>query len=183
LAICTVFLSFIGENLLAVLQRLGWHNVGHATVITLALPPVLLLSFSPNLKTLAPVMMVATAHLLGTFCALAVVIVMAWADRPDEVPEWNVASAPLALCAILYSYEGICLILPVESAMKEPQHFQAVFSAAMGTVAVIFAAVASSCVLAFGQVTNVRGCHFHNSECLDSLLSLVNYCNCNCNYI
>jgi proton-coupled amino acid transporter len=183
LAICTVFLSFIGENLLAVLQRLGWHNVGHATVITLALPPVLLLSFSPNLKTLAPVMMVGTALLLGTFCALAVVIAMVWADRPDKVPEFSVASAPLALCAILYSYEGICLILPVESAMKEPQHFQAVFSAAMGTVAVILATVASSCVLAFGQVTNVRGCHFHNSECLDSLLSLVNYCNCNCNYI
>jgi proton-coupled amino acid transporter len=164
LAICTVFLSFIGENLLAVLQRLGWHSVNHATVMTLALPPVLVLSFLPNLKMLAPVMMVGTVLLLGTFCALATVIAMAWDERPNEVPGFSVASAPLALCAILYSYEGICLILPVESAMKEPQHFQAIFSAAMGTVAFILAAVASSCVLAFGQVTNVRVCHFHKAN-------------------
>jgi len=58
LAICTVFFSFIGENLLAVLQKLGRTGLvsTHVAVITVALPFVMALSFLPNLKSLAPVM-------------------------------------------------------------------------------------------------------------------------------
>ena len=38
-----------------------------------------------------------------------------WDARPDELPELHVPQMPLAACAILYSYEGICLILPIVS--------------------------------------------------------------------
>merc|ERR1711935_340371 len=58
------------------------------------------------------------------------------------------------MCAILYSFEGVCLILPVEKAMAEPQQFKKVFFWAMVFVAAIFSAVAGLCVHAFGEVTN-----------------------------
>jgi hypothetical protein len=155
LAICTVFLSFIGENLLAVLERLDaapWLD-SHAMVTTLALPAVLSLSFLPNLRSLSPVMAAGTILMLLGFGSLAVVGGIEWADRP-EPPTVNPPQVPLAICAILYSYEGICLVLPIESAMKEPKDFQKAFVWSMATVATILAAVASLSVLAFGNVTN-----------------------------
>ena len=59
---------------------------------------------------------------------------------------------PLALCAIMYSYEGINLILPVESAMKSPENFEKIFKIAMICVAVIFSLFSIICVMAFGKV-------------------------------
>lgn len=155
LAICTVFLSFIGTNLEAVLKStLGW-SMGHVGVLTLALPAVMALSFLPNLKALAPVTAAGTAFLLLGLALLAVVIVVEWPHRPvsDDTPlDWQ--QVPLAFCAILYSYEGICLILPVESSMQYPRQFFGVFSAAMASSAGIFATVAVASVLAFGHVTD-----------------------------
>lgn len=57
MAICTVFISFIGENLNALLKEMPvdfgfWES--HAGVMTLALPFCMSLSFIPSLKGLAP---------------------------------------------------------------------------------------------------------------------------------
>lgn len=156
LAICTVFLSFIGENLLAVFEFLNVAQVfdSHIMVLTLALPAVLSLSFLPNLKSLAPVMAAGTVLMMIGFGALGAIGVMEWEDRPASTPTLDVPQAPLAVCAILYSYEGICLVLPVESAMRDPSQFKKAFVWSMSTVAVILASVASLSVLVFGSVNN-----------------------------
>lgn len=157
LAICTVFFSFIGENILAVLERFvaaGSILDSHTAVLTLALPAVLSLSFMPNLKSLSPVMVAGTVLMLVGFAFLGAIGWKEWDDRPDETPTMNLPQIPLAVCAILYSYEGICLVLPVESAMKEPQHFKSAFVWSMMSVAFILAAVASLSVYVFGDVNN-----------------------------
>ena len=155
LAICTVFISFIGENLLAVFIRVGFTFLStHFRVMTLALVGVMSLSFIPSLKTLAPVMAAGTILLLMTFVELGIIVNQEWSNRPDTTPTVNPPQVPLALCAILYSYEGICLILPVESAMKDPREFKKVFSWAMAIVALILATFACVCVLTFGNVTS-----------------------------
>jgi proton-coupled amino acid transporter len=151
LAICTVFLSFIGENLLAI-----WASgPNHAVVMTLALPAVLGLSCLASLKSLAPFTATGTALLFGAFGLLGIVMVKDWDDRPQPPPTLeSLSSLPLALCAILYSYEGICLILPVEGAMAKPRQFKKVFWGSMAVVALVFCAVASFSVYIFGKVTN-----------------------------
>jgi proton-coupled amino acid transporter len=156
LAICTVFISFVGENLLAVMERLDIHFAlaTHTGVMTLALPFIMALSFIPSLKSLAPVMATGTIMLLISFVAVGVIIGDEWEARPTTTPQVNPPLVPLAVCAILYSYEGICLILPVESAMKEPQHFQKVFVGAMTSVCLILAGFAVICVVTFGNVTS-----------------------------
>jgi proton-coupled amino acid transporter len=108
----------------------------------------------PNLKALAPVTAVGTTLLLLGLALLSVVVAFAWPQRPTEAitPTWS--QIPLALCAILYSYEGICLVLPIESSTKGGSNFLSVFVSAMATAATIFALVASLCVAAFGAVTN-----------------------------
>jgi proton-coupled amino acid transporter len=81
------------------------------------------LSFIPFLKQLAPVMAVGTVMLFSGCAVLAYLVAEEWPHRPDKPIEVNRAQVPLGLCAILYSFEGICLILPVETAMQQPQHF------------------------------------------------------------
>jgi amino acid permease len=155
LAICTVFISFVGENLLAVMESLDITFMAtHAGVMTIALPIILALSMIPNLKMLAPVMTAGTLLLIASFIAIGVVIQKEWPNRPDELPTINPSQIPLAVCAILYSYEGINLILPVESAMFDPQEFKKPFVIAMTMVAMILVSFSVICVVTFGYVNS-----------------------------
>lgn len=155
LAICTVFVSFVGENLLAVFTRLDLY-MSHTAVLTISLPLLVALSLIPSLKQMAPVMALGFILLLASLGALGVIVLQEWSSRPspDELPTVRPPQIPLALCAILYSYEGINLILPVESAMEQPERFAPVFVGSMVTVATLLAVVAVACVYAFGNVTS-----------------------------
>jgi proton-coupled amino acid transporter len=158
LAICTVFFSFIGENIYAVCELvpklIPSVFYSHIGVMTVALPFVMGLSFIPSLNALTPIMAAGTFLLFAGFGVLSYIIAIEWEDRPTEPVEIQWKSAPLALCAILYSYEGICLILPIESSMAEPRKFKKVFWYAMASIALILATVSNVCVYAFGEVTN-----------------------------
>jgi amino acid permease len=156
LAICTVFFSFLGENLLVVLRAISPSKIliSHVTVITLCLPFIMMLSFIPSLKQLAPFMGFATLLLLTGFAVLAFMIIENWENKPTPDSTMHFRQVPLGLCAILYSFEGICLILPVESSMKEPKQFGNVFVGTMILVALILASVSVLSFLSFGEVTN-----------------------------
>ena len=154
LAVCTVYVSFIGENLLAVAHFVGLQRVNHTTVVVAVLPFILGLAYLPNLKILAPVMAAGTILLMVTLATLGIIVSDEWSSRPEEMPEFKLPRAPLALCMILYSYEGINLILPVHAAMKNPSHFDFVFWFSMALVALCLAGVAVVSVLTFGDVTN-----------------------------
>ena len=158
LSVCTVFFSFIGENIHAVGQLIQ-GNVPillstHVGVMTVALPFIMALTFIRSLNALTPILVIATILLFSGFGIIGYSIFAVWANRPREaiVLEWT--SVPLAICAVLYSYEGICLILPIQSAMKHPKQFKKVFGSAMTCAAVIFALFANICVYAFGSVDN-----------------------------
>ena len=190
LAVCTVFISFVGENLLVVLRHmhnyihLGNFLESHVGVMTLALPFFMSLSFIPSLKGLVNVMMAATILMLLTLLLLGVFVGKVWHERPTTSEEGaatiNPPMLPLALCAILYSFEGICLVLPIESAMKETKHFKSVFFTSMTVVACIMAVFSAVCVTAYGTVTNGSITAFlvekyHDNESLQLLLLLTNF--------
>lgn len=153
LAVCTVYVSFVGENLRAVLHYLHLP-ASHVQVMSMALPVILLLSWIPSLKLLAPVMAVGTALLVFTLASLGVIVGLQWENRPEAPPEMVFAKVPLALCAIIYSYEGICIILPVESAMQHPSKFRSVFISSMVVVGLLYAVFGTICIFTFGNVTS-----------------------------
>jgi proton-coupled amino acid transporter len=154
LSVCTVFLSFIGENLSAVIRHTLWGNVSHTLVISMVLPAAMGLACLPTVKVLAPVMALATTTLFAGFAFLFYLILEDWKDRPQDPPIsiQDFSQLPLAICAILYSFEGICLILPIETSMQHPEQFVWVFVSAMSISAIIFALVAASSVLSFGPI-------------------------------
>ena len=158
LSVCTVFFSFIGENIHAVGELIPGDVPTllstHVGVMTVALPFIMALTFIRSLKALTPVMVFATLLLFTGFGLIGYTIFVVWVSRPMEAVQMQWTSVPLAVCAVLYSYEGICLILPIQSAMKHPKQFKKVFGSAMTCVAVIFAIFANVCVYAFGTVDN-----------------------------
>lgn len=158
LSVCTVFFSFIGENIHAVGQLLPGHVPlllsSHVGVMTVALPFIMVLTFIRSLKALTPVIVIASILLFTGFGLIGYTIFAVWEDRPSDAIEIQWPSVPLAVCAVLYSYEGICLILPIESSMKHPKQFKQVFGSAMSCVAVIFALFGNICVYSFGAVNN-----------------------------
>mmetsp|Transcript_28039 Transcript_28039/g.68111 ORF Transcript_28039/g.68111 Transcript_28039/m.68111 type:complete len:446 (+) Transcript_28039:881-2218(+) len=101
-------------------------------------------------------MMAGTVLIMAGFASLGMIGVLEWQNRPspDEWPTLNPVKSPMALCGILYSFEGICIILPVESAMQEPRKFLSAFVISMSIVTALLCGVAGLSVIAFGEVSN-----------------------------
>ena len=87
--------------------------------IALSLPIIGGLTLLPNLHSLGPVSEIAMLLMFTAFAILGVVVGTSVSDRQDELPGVNWTEAPLAICAILYSFEGICIVLPLEATMKQ----------------------------------------------------------------
>jgi len=166
LAICTVFVSFVGENLGATLRYWNWSFISQKSfVTTLSLPVFLGLSCGmPTVKSMFPLMVMGSLLMLSGFAILGWIGVSKWDDRPGvfdddnnkQLPTLKLdGNAPMALCGILYSFEGICIILPVESSMKYPTlEFRSAFGCSMVVITIVLCGMAGLSVLVFGEVTN-----------------------------
>ena len=156
LCVCTVFFSFVGDNISAVFRAVapGTPLDNSRVVISLALPMAMFLSCAPNLKVLSPLSAVGMVPLFLAFGCISLIISANWADRPTDLPSLDVSRLPLAMCAIVYSFEGINLVIPIEAAMKDPSQFDRVFALAMASVSAIYSLFACICVVAFGPIDN-----------------------------
>jgi len=160
LAICTVYFSFISDNIAAVAEEWELPIVlqNQRFIMACVFPFVIALVYIKDLRRLAPITAIGTVFLFVAFGFLGVAAFENW-DLDNEgvfsaPAEIQLSKVPLATCAIMYSYEGICLIFPIQGAMKEPEKFDKVFYAAMVCVCFIFAAFASFCVIAFGEIND-----------------------------
>ena len=156
LCVCTVFFSFIGENISAVLRAVapGTPLDNSRVVMSLILPMAMFLSCAPNLKVLSPLSAVGMVLLLLAFGCISLIMTINWADRPADLPTVDAARIPLAVCGFLYSFEGINLVIPIEAAMIDPSQFDKVFVVGMLSVAVVYGVFACLCVAAFGPIDN-----------------------------
>lgn len=158
MAICTVFVGFVGENTMAFFQLCfpQWHLLGSSLAlnIALSLPIIGGLTLLPNLHSLGPVSEIAMMFMFSAFAILGVVVGENASNRPEELPSVNWKEAPLAICAILYSFEGICIVLPLEATMKQRKKFIPIFTKAYASVALIYCMMGGICVWAFGKVQN-----------------------------
>jgi len=118
LSVCTVFFSFIGDNISSVVLLLSSSSspavdddsVAHSSsgftsllensrfIMTAIFPFVMILSCLPNLKVLAPVTAVGTLFLFVGFGLLGTVASLNWENRPtDSVDiDWRVVSLYLS---------------------------------------------------------------------------------------
>ena len=77
LAVCTVFFSFIGDNVASIMRELNWvWLTDQRVVVTLVVPFAMALSCAPNLRALAPATATGTFFLFSAFALLASTVVL-----------------------------------------------------------------------------------------------------------
>jgi len=163
LAICTVFVGFVGENLWAAcqyweLELPNWAGTKQG-ITTLCLPLFVgLPSALPTIRSMSPCMALGFLLMLSGFSMIGYIGVLQWNFRPswESLRSLKIdRNLPMALCGILYSFEGICIILPVESAMKHPvRDFKSAFCVSIVIITFFLWSMAGLCVITFGEVTN-----------------------------
>lgn len=120
---CSVYTVIVAENF----KQIADHHSGSAidlrVCIAALLIPLILLSYIPNLKYLAPVSMIANAFMgigLGITFYYLVNDLPAVSERPMVA---SVFSWPVFFSITIFAMEAIGVVMPLENSMKTPQNF------------------------------------------------------------
>lgn len=182
MAICTVFLSFCSNNTQAFFHNYvpGVEVLGasKALNIMLILPIAIFLTLLPNLHALGPVSEIAIIILVSAFGILGVVLALNFDQRPTEMPTIDWVKVPMAVSGILYSFEGICIVLPLDATMRNRQRFIPIFTQAYVIITIIYAVIGASCVYVLGfvddgSITAFLSSHPDKYNC-DLLVTIAN---------
>lgn len=138
---CSVYAVIIAENA----QQLIHHYTGYIPHVRLCLIafliPLLLLSYIPNLKYLAPVSMIANVF-MGA--GLGITFYYLIRDLPpitERVQIGNFTDLPVFFSITIFALEAIGVIMPLENNMKTPQNltgFFGVLNKGMASVTLIY---------------------------------------------
>ncbi|XP_075229259.1 solute carrier family 36 member pathetic [Lycorma delicatula] len=153
---CSVYTVLISENFKPVLEYYLGYQINKRLCIASLLIPLILLCWVPNLKKLAPISMVANLFmgvgLLITFYYLV------W-DLPSvyDLPQVGaLETLPQFFSTTIFAIEAIGVVMPLENAMKTPQHFIGicgVLNQGMGGVTLIYILLGFLGYLKYGDLT------------------------------
>lgn len=120
---CAVYTVIIARNFQQVIEHYTGSEMNLRVMIALLLIPLILLSWIPNLKYLAPVSMVANVFMcvgLGITFYYLVTDMPPLSERPMFV---NVLHWPPFFAIVIFAMEAIGVVMPLENQMKTPQNF------------------------------------------------------------
>ncbi|XP_043286776.1 proton-coupled amino acid transporter 1-like isoform X2 [Venturia canescens] len=122
LGFCCVYFVFISTNMKQVLDGYGFKMNVHLHMIVVLIP-ILLSTWIRNLKYLVPVSSIANFLVVAGY---VLSIYLMSQDLPsvkerNYVADWR--AIPLFFGTVIYSFEGITLVLPLKNEMKTPEKF------------------------------------------------------------
>ncbi|KAF0040199.1 hypothetical protein F2P81_008434 [Scophthalmus maximus] len=115
------------------------------------LPAFVLLVFTPNLKYLAPLSLVAN---LVMTASLVLIYFYSLTNIPYPINLPKVGRAkdyPLFFGTAIFAFEGIGVVLPLENKMQRPQSFTVVLYVGMGIVTFLYISLGTIGYLCFGE--------------------------------
>lgn len=124
LGFCSVYFVFVASNVKKVLDHYISVDIDEHAYMAMAIVPLLLLSWVRNLKHLAPVSLAANVTMV------AGVVVTLYLCSKDGLPplserrlvaDWN--RWPLFFGTVVYSFEAICIVMPLKNEMRNPKDF------------------------------------------------------------
>jgi proton-coupled amino acid transporter len=156
MAICTIFLSFVSNNTQAFFHNYvpEAHVLGASKAINIVLvvPIAAFLTLLPNLRALGLVSEIATIIFFSALGVLGAVLALNFDLRPDEYPSVDWIKAPMAVAGILYSFEGVCIVLPLEATMRDRDLFLPIFTKSYVLITITYAMIGTLCVWVLGYV-------------------------------
>lgn len=120
---CSVYTVIIATNFQQVFEHYSGYQIELRLLIASLLIPLILLSWVPNLKYLAPVSMIANVFMgvgLGITFYYLVIDLPAIETRPLVGSIWTQASF---FAITIFAMEAIGVVMPLENQMKTPQSF------------------------------------------------------------
>lgn len=159
--VCTG-LIFTAENLYSFLDAItrGHKNisVGVPGLIALQLVPLVPLALIRNISKLGPVALLADVFILVGLVYIWQFDVRALATHGMDptVRLFNPSAFTLTIGSAIFTFEGIGLILPIQSSMKKPEHFSGLLYFVMLLITIIFTSVGALCYATFGEKTKIQ---------------------------
>jgi proton-coupled amino acid transporter len=151
---------FVAENLLTFLDAVtsGQSPFSTAGLIALQLIILVPLSWIRNISKLGPVALLADA------CILVGVSYIYWFTTTSlssqgidpTVVLFNPRQYTLTIGSAIFTFEGIGLILPIQSSMARPEHFEPLLGVVMAIITVVFTSVGALCYATFGEHTQIE---------------------------
>ncbi|XP_043678575.1 proton-coupled amino acid transporter 2-like isoform X2 [Vespula pensylvanica] len=169
LGFCCVYFVFISTNMQQVLSA---HNVKMSVHqhMAIVLIPIILSTWIRNLKYLVPVTSIANFLVMAGYIATVYIMshdIPAISER-RYVADWH--ELPLFFGTVIYSFEGITLVLPLKNEMKKPSNFNkpfGVLNVGMVIVGAMFVVMGFLSYLKYGD--DVRGSVTLNLELTEVL--------------
>ncbi len=151
---------FVAENITSFIQAVA-HGPSPLSTIALVLLQVVVLiplSFVRNIAKLGP------AALIADICILLGVGYIYWYDITHLVSDgmhpsvvlFNPSSYTLTVGAAIFTFEGIGLILPIESSMAKPERFESLLGIVMILITILYTSVGALCYATFGENTYIE---------------------------
>ncbi|XP_014242308.1 proton-coupled amino acid transporter-like protein pathetic [Cimex lectularius] len=140
---CSVYTVIISENFRQVYDNYATEPINQRLCIISLLIPLILLTYIPNLKYLAPVSMVANLFMaVGLGITFYYLVVPGTLGSPWDLPQvgdWK--NLPQFFSITIFAMEAIGVVMPLENNMKTPQHFIGicgVLNRGMGGVTMVY---------------------------------------------
>ncbi|KAH7000008.1 transmembrane amino acid transporter protein-domain-containing protein [Ilyonectria destructans] len=142
----------------AVTQGDGSFGVGVPTLIAIQLILLIPLALIRNISKLGPVALLADAFILIGLSYIWYFDILALARNGLEpsVRLFNPSDYTLTIGSAIFTFEGIGLILPIQSSMKKPEHFSNLLYFVMFLITIIFTSVGALCYGTFGENTKIQ---------------------------
>eukprot|EP00301_Raphidiophrys_heterophryoidea_P006676 c12671_g1_i2.p1 GENE.c12671_g1_i2~~c12671_g1_i2.p1 ORF type:complete len:336 (+),score=66.57 c12671_g1_i2:118-1125(+) len=160
LGVCTVYISFVSTNIHTLASEAHAAYQPSYRLIALMVSPIFLaLSLFRRLSHITPFTVVGNMTL-----ATGVIIVLGSLGKHFATSVGHLSQLPLTaplskipvfIGSVLYSFEGVALVLPIESEMAIPKLFPATLLLSMSVVGVVFFVTGTYCYVALaGDVSS-----------------------------
>jgi proton-coupled amino acid transporter len=152
-------LVFVADNWYSLLQAVSNNNViGTKALIAAQAAIIVPLAFIRNISKLGPAALLADVFILIGLVYIYQYDISFIASHGihRSVELFNPNGYTLTLGASIFTFEGIGLILPIQSSMKKPHHFEPLLGVVMVLITLVYISVGALCYSTFGSDTQIE---------------------------
>ncbi|KAL0280751.1 UNVERIFIED_CONTAM: hypothetical protein PYX00_001959 [Menopon gallinae] len=119
---CSVYMVFVADNLKQVWDKF-LPPIHISIMIAIVVIPMIFLSWIQDLKSLAPVSIIANVLVTAGIITVAYVAVTDLPDISERKLVADYSLLPLFFGTVVYAFEGIGVLTPIKSGYKNPEKF------------------------------------------------------------